>query len=539
MTNKFLNMKYNGLYNCVKLLAACAAAGIFWTGCEKTPQVSYKAVPYAYVAASDNMPTGGTVSVEYSDSPEGSEIYRLLDGDYSTCFATSHDNFNVVWNGDGSVAAISYFVVSASDSPESDPASWVLSGSTDNKSWKTLDTRSGVVFSERGEKQEYVLDNSTVYKYYRLKVRANNGGSSTQIAEWGLATDTKVVEFVDIRNRIPELAQYFGGWTESADTPMGQHIGSRSREASSDDLRWLASTSENPDVEASGDLSVSKGYSWRACNVTLYPYGNPVPADVNQHAIGDCSLCAVLASFAYLHPDFIKDIIKSSGSSFTVEMFDPKGNPITVGVNNEFICDGNGNIAQLSGKSNTATWSSVLEKALMKWEQVYRASYPIAGIGTEHAAPPFTGEGNSFSISPGSVTPDQLAKIARTAVELGYVGIGGFTLNDVVADKTFKTVRGHAFTIMYPQNSSALFAMRNPWGSASGSPDGKEDGVMDIYDDQTVPPMVDFRIVYPGKLSGYPSAAGPYTPPSFSRGSFWISPEMRSRHGLAEIMTND
>ncbi|MCM1176373.1 MAG: C2 family cysteine protease [Bacteroidales bacterium] len=515
-------------------ILAAAAAGLLFTGCEKDPVEQYKAVPYAYVSAG-NMPTAGTVSVEYSDSPKGSEIEKLLDNDYSTCFTTSHDNFNVIWNGDGSVAATSYYIVSASGSPESDIASWVISGSADNKSWKTLDSQSGVSFSERGEKKTFEIASSAIYKYYRLKVRANNGGSETSIAEWGLVTDSKVVEFVDIRTRLSDLAQYFGGWTESPDTPMGQHIGSRSREASSDDIKWLANASENPAVEASGDLSVSKGYDWRSCNVTLYPFGNPVPADVNQHAIGDCSLCAVLASFAYMHPDFIKDIIKSSGSSFSVAMYDPKGQPITVGVSNEFICDGNGNIAQLSGKNNTATWSSVLEKALMKWEQVYRASYPIAGIGTEHAAPPFTGEGNSFSVSPGSVTPEQLSKIAKTAVELGYVGIGGFTRSDVVAEDPFKTVSGHAFTIMYPQKNNALFAMRNPWGGASGSPDGKEDGVMNIYDDQVVPPMIDFRIVYPGKLTEYPSVAGPYTPPSFSRGSFWISAGMRSRLGLGPV----
>jgi len=526
-------MKHKSLYVLGKVLATGCAAGIFWTGCEKTPEDSYKALPYAYIGSDNvNMPGSGTISVEYSDSPEGSEIDKIVDNDYNTEFVTFHDNFNVVWNGDGSVAVASYYIVSASDKPECDPSSWVLSGSADNKSWKTLDTKSGEVFSERGEKKEYVLDGSAVYKYYRLKIRANSGGDATRIAEWGLKTDSKPVEFVDIKTRLSELVQYFGGWTGTQDSPMGQHIASRSKEASADEVKWLADASENPAVEASGDLSISKGYDWKTCNVTLYPFGNPVPADVNQHAIGDCSLCAVLASFAYLHPDFIKDIIKVNGQMFSVAMFDPKGQPVTVGVNNEFICDGNGNIAQVSGKNNTATWSSVFEKALMKWEQVYRASYPIAGIGTEHAAPPFTGEGNSFSVSPGAVSPEQLAKIAGTAVELGYVGIGGFTRSDVVADSPFKTVSGHAFTIMYPQNNNALFAMRNPWGGASGSLDGKEDGVMNIYDDQTVPPMVDFRIVYPGKLSKYPSVAGPYTPPSFSRESFWLSARMRSLYGL-------
>lgn len=528
-------MTRNNLYAFGKFLAASAVAGCFWTGCEKTPADSYRAVPYAYVE-NGSMPTSGIVSVDYTDAPEGFEIGKIADGDLGTCFATSHSSFDVVWSGDASIVAVSYSVASAGDSPECDPESWVFAGSTDNKTWKTLDSQSGVEFSGRGEEKSYEIDNGTSYKYYRLRIRSNAGSETTRIAEWGIKMSSGSVEFVDIKDRLSNLSQYFTGWSTSSVTPMGNRF-ENAHVATSEEIAWLQDAAENPPVEAG---SISSGdYSWKACTVTLYPYGNPVPADVNQHAIGDCCLCAVLASFAYLHPDFIKSIITVSGSNYRVAMYDPDGNPMTVAVNNEFICDGNGNIAALSGKNNTATWSTVMEKALMKWEYVYKINYPIGGIGTEHAAPPFTGQGNSFAITPGSVTPAQLSRIAKTAVELGYVGIGGFTQSDVVVDDPFKSVSGHAFTIMLPQTSDALFAMRNPWGSASGSPDGKEDGVMNIYDDSTVPPMVDFRIVYPGKASDYPlMGVGPYTPPSFSGKSFWLSPAMQARYGLGQTGAN-
>ncbi len=522
-------MKQMKLYAFGKFFAMAAIAGAIAAGCEeKGSDIPYKSTPYAYIG-SDNecMPTGGTISVEFSDAPRGCEIGMLVDNDYNTKFVTSHKSFNLIWNGDGSVAVLSYSLVSANDCPECDPVSWTLSGSPDNKSWKTLDTQSGVVFSERGELKKFEISNTTAYKYYRLKIRDNKGSENTQIAEWGLQVAEGTVEFVDIRDRLPELMALASGWSNSDVTPMGNRF-EKAREATADDLAWLANASENPPVEAAGI-----GGNWISCPVNLYPYGSPVPADVNQHAIGDCCMCAVFASLAYMHPDFIKNIIKVNGSTYKVTMYNPKGEPITVAVNNEFICDGNGNISQLSGKNNTACWSTIMEKALMKYEYVYRVDYPIGGIGTEWSAPPFTGCGDSFAFSPESLTPDQMSRVAKTVVDLGYIAICGFRQNDVIVDDPFKSVSAHAFTVMYPQKSGALFACRNPWGGAAGSPDGKEDGVMNIWNDGTVPQLIDFRIVYPGKASDFPKrGVGPYTPPSFSQRSFWLAPHLSSFYGL-------
>ena len=61
----------------------------------------------------------------------------------------------------------------------------------------------------------------------------------------------------------------------------------------------------------------------------LYPFGEPVPADINQHGIGDCSALAVLAEMAYLFPDFIKSIVSDHGDgTYTVAMYDPQGKPV-------------------------------------------------------------------------------------------------------------------------------------------------------------------------------------------------------------------
>ena len=107
---------------------------------------------------------------------------------------------------------------------------------------------------------------------------------------------------------------------------------------------------------------------------------------------------------------------------------------------------------------------------------------------------------------------------------MGYLIVGGFNQNDVVCDDPFKTVQFHAFTAMHPMNSKALFAMRNPWGSAAGSPNGKEDGVMHIYNDNKIPQMVDLRVIYGGASNAYlKDDMSAYSTPSFVPGTSWVS----------------
>ena len=195
-----------------------------------------------------------------------------------------------------------------------------------------------------------VLRDGTVYRYfYRTKDEAQNAQ---------LELDPPAhTETTDIRR----ILTYAGGKTKSTLTPMGKNF--ENRHATTDDDRaWLADPTKEPDMVA--DLT-----RWVAKTVKLYPYTDPVPADVNQHAIGDCCAMAVFASMAYLYPDFIKSIITDNGNrTFTVKMYDPQGMPIDVCVSNKILCDANGNIGQVTGKNNAVTWATIMEKALMKWK---------------------------------------------------------------------------------------------------------------------------------------------------------------------------
>lgn len=499
-------------------MALAAAVVMAFASCEK-PGPDGGDEPVADVPHSakilnntKNFPSGGVITVGYSDHPSGCDISKIADNDYRTKYMTSHSKAEIVFEATDAFTASSYSLVSAADAPENDPSAWTLSGSEDGKSWTVLDSKSSVAFGNRGQRKNFELDNKTAFTYYKLAVTATKGGEAFHLAEFYMVSKKVVLDIDDLMGKA-------SGWSTSSKTPMGTHFENR-RAATADDIAWLKDISKNPDVAAAGI-----GGSWETCNVNLYPFGSPMPADVNQHAIGDCCACALWAALTYSRPEFIKSIIKSVSGGYEVKMYDSNGHPVTVGVNNTFICDrSGGNIQQCSGKNNVATWATVLEKAMMKWQKVYRCNYPIGGIGTEHVAPLFTGEGNSFAFAPGALNATQLAKAVTVGLEMGYLIVGGFNQNDVLCDGPFKTVQFHAFTAMHPMNKTALFAMRNPWGSASGSPDGKEDGVMHIFNDNKIPQMVDLRVIYGGGSSAFlkENMSG-YVTPSFAAGAYWVS----------------
>lgn len=300
---------------------------------------------------------------------------------------------------------------------------------------------------------------------------------------------------------------YGTGKSASTKTPMGKHFENR-HVTTDNDRTWLANPNNEPH-------KIANLTQWVTKTVRLYPYGDPVPADVNQHAIGDCCFCAVLASLAYLYPDFIKSIITDNGNgSYTVAMYDPQGLTVDVCVSNKFLCDGNGNIGQMTGKNNVADWATVLEKALIKWQYIYEVDKGIEGIGTENSIPPFTGNGDSFAFSPGSLFTNELKLAIEYCLDEGKICVGGFNKGDLYCG-ALTTVTGHAFTFMRSPSPCSIFGMRNPWGNDNN---GKQDGLLEIPDNRVVVATIDARIVDPGAAAPYlREDLKPYSPPSYVR----------------------
>ena len=367
--------------------------------------------------------------------------------------------------------------------------------------------------------EEYLIlkiGSSTSYYFYKSSMEAHDATELPPYPDREELTDTTKVWNLK------------SGATHSSSTPMGSHYSSYAA-ATQEQLEWLADPSNQPDYTLA---DANKDYNmWTAKTITLYPLNNstPTPADVNQHGIGDCSMCAVFASFAYIYPEFIKSIItKKTSTTYVVNMFDPKGNPIEVVVDNKLLCKSNGECVQVSGKNGKFNWATIMEKALMKWLTCFKTG-GLGGIGTEHAAPPFTGDGDSWAINSGKLYNGELTMVVDYALKNGMISVGGFNKGGVPAG-TLETVTAHAFTVMYTRYPDKYaFSMRNPWGVS------EVDGVLEIAEKRSLMYLIDFRLVMPGAAAPYKRQdLGGYIPPKFTMGKDdrFLSPEILKMYNL-------
>jgi len=92
--------------------------------------------------------------------------------------------------GSGNEQVIKRYTINSADAPDRDPTSWTFLGSQDGSTWTTLDTQSGQSFAVQCVQNTYHIGNTTAYRYYRLNITANNGGTSgVAIGDLGLWGD--------------------------------------------------------------------------------------------------------------------------------------------------------------------------------------------------------------------------------------------------------------------------------------------------------------------------------------------------------------
>jgi hypothetical protein len=321
---------------------------------------------------------------------------------------------------------------------------------------------------------------------------------------------------------------------------MGTHFeAAATMTLTSADESFLSDPTQQPSITQTGGATIFSGAQYATLPVSLYPApdGMPEPADINQHDIGNCDGCAALASMAYLNPQFIQSLITDNkDGTYTVKMFDPTGKPMTVKVDSQFLVESGGtNLGQVSGKNNTACWSTILEKAYFKYNQVYGIVSDVNGIGSEYTTPMFTGVGGSFAFNAGSLKPADITRAMTAFLAAGKFITGGFSQDGVTlpaggTPTGAQSVTAHAFTEVVPP-SGFMAASRNPWGidqGANGYISGT-DGVMDIPSDTTWAGMMDFRIIEPGTGCG-PGQTATYTPKQdFRPGQL---PNIHERHAL-------
>ncbi|MES2997384.1 MAG: glycoside hydrolase family 95 protein [Verrucomicrobiota bacterium] len=122
-----------------------------------------------------------------TDGPQG--IDSSVDGNPATKWCFEHLGKPIVWTCALPAGKVvdSYTLTSAEDKPARDPRNWVLEGSTDGKTWKTLDKQSlSDSFAGRHETKTFNFENKTPYTNYRFTFPPSPGDAHFQISEISL-----------------------------------------------------------------------------------------------------------------------------------------------------------------------------------------------------------------------------------------------------------------------------------------------------------------------------------------------------------------
>jgi predicted alpha-1,2-mannosidase len=121
------------------------------------------------------------------DVPPDHTASAATDGDPGTSWQAASRAPSLTLALKSPATITTYAMTSASDWPERDPKSWQLQGTTDGRTWRTLDTESGQSFGQRSQTRLFTIRHAGSYAQYRLAVSANNGDSDTQLGELALA----------------------------------------------------------------------------------------------------------------------------------------------------------------------------------------------------------------------------------------------------------------------------------------------------------------------------------------------------------------
>ena len=124
-----------------------------------------------------------------------------------------------------------YAITSANDGQERDPQGWQLLGSNDGKTWTTLDSKTGELWSQRLEMRNFSFANKTAYRIYRLNisaVRDMKTANSVQIAEIRFVQKSQLVQNLEAGKK-QTLVTFgtsltkIGAWVPQLATVLEQH----------------------------------------------------------------------------------------------------------------------------------------------------------------------------------------------------------------------------------------------------------------------------------------------------------------------------
>ena len=134
------------------------------------------------------LPANVEASAVGVSSTEGVE--KLYDKSRTTRYRTNFtEPVSITFTYENPISIHYYTITAAKDGATNDPKDWTLEASNDGKNWVTIDERQGELFSSRYATQAYKVADElepTAYSWYRLTVKAVNGGTQMHIGEMQL-----------------------------------------------------------------------------------------------------------------------------------------------------------------------------------------------------------------------------------------------------------------------------------------------------------------------------------------------------------------
>ena len=166
-----------------RILLSFFAICLVVASCQKDPAPAPQVETVVTLAAGNKtMPSSGTVTIAYSDSPANNNLEKLVDNNLISSFKTPRKAIDIIFHADKSFALQTYKLVSAVGNAKNDPATWEFYASNDGSSWTLIDSQSDETFVVRNIAQDYDVRCQTSYSYYKMSIKANNGGDSIDLS---------------------------------------------------------------------------------------------------------------------------------------------------------------------------------------------------------------------------------------------------------------------------------------------------------------------------------------------------------------------
>jgi hypothetical protein len=315
-------------------------------------------------------------------------------------------------------------------------------------------TRDSINVSESGTTLTIIADGQVFVKPAPAEglFVYTRGGSDTVYIGTSVATRTTV----DSIDAAPTTVYGWGGnnyvWADSTDTVIGWASTHKVASFAGGVSKALASSLPNP----------SDSGTTFTVHASLFGK-NPIAADINQGAVGDCYYLASLASFANQKRTVILNSAVDLGDgTYAVEFYN-SGTPEFVRVNNSFPVGGFNGYEFAQPGSNGSIWGPVMEKAFAYFRKGAN-TYSSIGYG-----------------SPSEAYSD----LNQSSSWVNFTAMSDNTLyntlsNDLASSKAVvlctpsappQLVGDHCYSLIGTQTVGGVheYIVRNPWGTSGDS----------------------------------------------------------------------